>query len=124
MIVLYALCFAPLTIGIIYYLINRKEIKFWSEIHKKREIAVQMLIENRFDEALDLFEKERPWLMDKVLDEYFKNSDEDLFALLATDKYERLSWLESSKRRVEYYQQISDDDMTDEDWADLRASDF
>ena len=124
-VVVYIVCVMPLVIGLFYYLVNHKEIKRNSEIYKKRDYVVQLLVENRWDDAFDYLEKERPWLLDISLGEFCRRTGcEGIDDLMRPEQIQRYKWLESSKRRVDYYMQIPDEEMTDEDWADLRASDF
>lgn len=87
------------------------------------EKIVQLAIENKWDEVFNILEKEPPHVFDRALHEYCIRTACDTFGENLTDgQSERCRWLDSSERRIEYYNSIPEDEMTDEDWADFKAS--
>lgn len=94
-------------------------------MYKDIEAVIKLLEEEKWDDALAIFENIRPWQIDEALGEFVHRTNyDDLSDLMSEDQWYRLKRLCCSERRCEYYMNIPDEEMSDEDWADLRASDF
>lgn len=56
------------------------------------------------------------------------NTYEDVFEVLnmnlSEEQWKKLLWLDSSEREREYLLSIPEEEMTEQDWNDLRACDF
>ena len=88
-----------------------------------RSRIIQLALERQWTEVFNLLEKEPPRIFDEVIHEYITRTRCDDFGDDFTDEQrEKYRWLGSSERRIECYNKISDEEMTAEDWADLRSS--
>ena len=95
----------------------------------KKEVT-DLFESGKYIELLQLLEEMTPRTYSEVF-VYLVNSQyeekrievfEVLFDNLSTEQYKKLRWLGSSER--EYLMSIPEDELTDQDWADLRACDF
>lgn len=88
----------------------------------KKALAAQ------WDDVLDVLKSSSPHKYDEffnvfVCDYHNGECPEDLRNWGMTDEQiELFKWLGSSECRIEYYNKMSDEEMTDEDWFDLKAS--
>ena len=97
-----------------------------------------LAIGKKYDEMMDELEKLPRRAVDVLIRKMIAEKGEDY-----TDKFfydtmegfgeendvsieqiERWNWLNSSQREREYLMSINEEDMTDQDWSDLRATDF
>lgn len=92
------------------------------------DALVQLIAENKYDEWLDALENEPPRV---VLDSIHAAAEKGIDTLSFTEilqedkeRYKRLCWLVSTEREREYFMAIPDEEMTDQDWFDFRATDF
>lgn len=86
---------------------------------------IELAVNQEWDKLFDILEKESPRLFDEVMHNFITKQNKGNFdpdELFTKEQKERYRWLESSNRRVEYYNTLSDEDMTDDDWADFKAS--
>ncbi|MBE5851175.1 MAG: hypothetical protein E7298_13750 [Lachnospiraceae bacterium] len=101
----------------------RKVDKLHEEI--MLDTMMELAKNHEWDDLFDILEKHSPhvfdWVMHTFITKYNKG-DFDIDELFTKEQAERFRWLESSARRVEYYNTISDEDMTEDDWADFKAS--
>ena len=98
----------------------------------------ELAIGKKYDEMMDELEKLPRRAVDVLIRKMIAEKGEDY-----TDKFfydtmegfgeendvsieqlERWKWLNSTQREREYLMSISEEDMTDQDWFDLRATDF
>lgn len=80
-----------------------------------------------YDELMDALEAMPPRMLMRFAESFEKkgkNIFEDLIDDFTEAQKERMHWLGSSEREREYLMSIPDEEMTDEDWFDLRATDF
>ncbi len=88
--------------------------------------TIKILAQNHeWDDLFNILEKQSPhvfdWIIHTFITEYNKGKF-DIDELFTAEQAKRFRWLDSSARRVEYYNTLSDEDMTDDDWADFKAS--
>ena len=77
-----------------------------------------------YDELLGALEKLPPRMMvrfGRAFAAQGKDTYDDLIVYFTDEQRKRLKWLDSSEREREYLMAIPDEEMTDEDWFDLRA---
>ena len=89
------------------------------------EDLIKLAIEGNWSELFDRLENESPHVFDKVIHNFIinhNNGEFDSKTLFTPEQYEKYRWLGSSKRRIEYYNKIPDEEMTADDWFDLKAS--
>lgn len=77
---------------------------------------------NKWDEVFDVLENEPPRMYDTFMREYILKHNNGEYPDFDDRLQERSRWLDSSERRTEYYNNIPEDEMTDEDWDDFKAS--
>ncbi len=89
---------------------------------------IEKALAENWDEVLEYLKNSKPQVYDSFFDTFicdYKNGEypDDLkeWGMTETQK-ELMRWLDSSERRTEYYNSIPEDEMTDYDWADLKAS--
>lgn len=88
---------------------------------------IEMALSGRYDEMLDILEKMPPRMLDRFCNLFCKDGHDVYYDLEEhfTDKQlEKFKWLASTERAREYLMAIPDEKMTDQDWFDLRATDF
>ncbi len=88
-----------------------------------KDKIIQLAIQKKWDEVFELLEKEPPRAFDECMREYCIRTECDDFGDDFTEEqHKKYKWLDSSERRIEYYNKLSDEEMTAEDWKDLKAS--
>lgn len=95
---------------------------------KKRNLKRKILDElikkaqsEEWDVIFDELEKEPPQIFDTFMREYICEHNNGEYPDFEDQIQERIRWLDSSKRRLEYYNSIPEGDMTDYDWSDFRT---
>ena len=86
---------------------------------------VALATNHKWDELFDMLEKESPQVLDDLMDEFITEHNGGEFdekTLFTKGQADRFRWLQSSERRVEYYNNKTDDEMSANDWADLKSS--
>ena len=98
----------------------------YEDILSKNEDIVRLCEADQWDEAFELLKDRRPYVLNVVMRAYFERSGNDgeyLDEHLTQEQRDTLRWLDSSKRCIEYYENnVPEDEMTEEDWADFRAA--
>lgn len=87
----------------------------------------KMTIDRNYKKVLEELEKLPPAMMVEFAEEFKKhgqNANDDFVDLLDNEEYKLFKYLESSERKRNYLASISDKEMTEQEWADLKATDF
>lgn len=97
-----------------------------------------LAISRKYDEMMDELEKLPRRAVDALIKKMILGKGEDytdvffnetMFGYgdkreVSEEQVKRWKWLNSTQREREYLMSINEEDMTDQDWADLRATDF
>ena len=78
--------------------------------------------QNKWDEVFDILENKPPRAYDEFMLEYMAKYNNGNFPDFDDRLLDSSRWLGSSERRIKYYNSIPEEEMTDADWADLKAS--
>lgn len=87
----------------------------------------EQAINKNYDLVLNELEKLPPRAINEFAEEFRKHKKEagsDFLDQLSDEQYDRFRELSSTQRERDYFMSIPDEEMTDQDWADLRATDF
>lgn len=88
---------------------------------------VDLAASGQYDELMDELEKMPPRMLMRFAHAFAKTGKdpfEDLVDHFSEEQRKRFHWLDSSERARKYFSKIPDEEMTKEDWFDLRATDF
>ncbi len=91
------------------------------------EEIVNLALNKKYDEAFSELEKLPPRAMNEFADRMNAKDEyalDNLYMHLSKEQNEKFHWLSSSRRVTKYILSIPEEEMTDQDWADLRAADF
>ncbi len=91
------------------------------------EEIVNLALNGKYDEAFSELEKLPPRAMHEFWAGVNANEQDvidDFYMHMSKEQGDKLSWLCSSRRITKYILSIPEEEMTDQDWADLRAADF
>ena len=87
------------------------------------EELLKLAIDGKWNAVLEKLKDESPLTLDRFIGEYCRATNCDDFGDNFTKEQRHLlRELSSSDRRVEYYKKIPIEEMTDEEYADYKAS--
>lgn len=87
----------------------------------------ELALKKKYDLVLDELEKMPPRALIEFADEFRKHNKyagSEFLDHLSDEQYDRFKQLGSTQRERNYLMSIPDEKKTEQDWADLRATDF
>lgn len=93
----------------------------------KMSEIVKLALDGKYDEAISQIKELPPRAVGEFIDGVQdKGGDfvEDFLMHLSDEQLKTWRWLESSKRESEYFLSLPYESLTEQDLADLRATDF
>jgi hypothetical protein len=88
---------------------------------------VNLVIDGKYDKGIKEIKNLPPRAIYEFIDELQKKGKDfvdDFLIHLSDDQYKEWKWLASSKRVQEYIMSIPEKDLTEQDFADLKSTDF